>query len=1222
MLGRFLVFIAGLLVVALFAALLAPYFVDWTSFRQDFEKQASIILGKKVVVYGDVSARIIPFPSVTMTDVRVAQEGEREPLVAVERFSMDMELAPFLSGEARIFEMRIEKPKVRLRLTEDGSLDWVRSGKPSIPAKTVVLENVHIIDGELEFDDRQTGRKRIVSGLDMHASAKSLKGPWRFEGNGALDGVNGQFSASTGSYEGGGELRVISHVAPEGMPFSLDLEGNLKMEELRLRYRGNFAASYRAASGNQQDNLRGPRATGQFELANDAIRLPEYRLELGDPTDPYVVTGKAAFDTGLKPEFLLTAEGQQVDISRIGGGDEAKTSRHPEEGSAMTRLQALLAVVGDIPIPSVPGQASIHLPSILAGDTTYRNIVIEARPAEGGWSISKATAELPGRTVLEARGTLMSRGGLAFDGELLLATNQPSGLAAWLAGSVDPAIRGLDQAGFSATVSLRPGLQRFEGLELAVGGDILRGRAERQALDGGKPSISVDLSGGALDIAAFRALSALIFGGDASRAVLDHSLAVKLDLKSLSAFGAVARDVSSVFTMDNGVLNVSRITIGDVLGASVNATGNFLGTLADPKFKLDGKIHSDDPGPLLIYLHEKLPEHPVLDRMTVNSSFLADSDLHFSMLAGEGSAWPVQVAIDGTANGTALTAQFSSEVLGFTGEGGFSFDISAENSDTSILLGQFGLEPLPIDYGAGGKVSLAVSRQSSDQAEIALTFAADDALLAISGEGDVGAGHFLDGQYSLKLQSDDLEPYLLLNGIAIPQMGAGLPMKMQAAINVSKDAIVLDNLEGTADHNVFSGRLSLGRGISPKLTGKMSLDTLDFAWLAEAAIGPVTDAAGNWSVLPLPETAEAGVTAAVNVDVAKLWIGHALPVEGFKGVAVFDGRSAGLQDGEGRFADGDIHGSVSVANAEGQAFLRTQFEVDGASLAALSWQRDGVPVFDAKAGFSALVEASGRTISELVGQISGSGAVTFGPLTVKGLNLALLPSILDQADALGNKDITAKVVEPLVSGLLGDGSAELKNLQVPFSVAGSVLRVSNLGSETADATLNLDAEADLNTRTLDGTLRVSFKPGEDALAGADPAVSVHFSGGIEAPDTAVDVSELAGFLSLRAFEQERRRVELLQAEIMEKQRLRREVAYFKGQAAAREAARIRAEEEARKAEEEARRAQEALDALKDVQRALEEQGAATGSDAAPAKPANSGKQSGDIQWNVLPAPSN
>ena len=50
MLARLFVFFGGLIVLALTAALVGPYFIDWTSYRADFEREASAILGRKVKV--------------------------------------------------------------------------------------------------------------------------------------------------------------------------------------------------------------------------------------------------------------------------------------------------------------------------------------------------------------------------------------------------------------------------------------------------------------------------------------------------------------------------------------------------------------------------------------------------------------------------------------------------------------------------------------------------------------------------------------------------------------------------------------------------------------------------------------------------------------------------------------------------------------------------------------------------------------------------------------------------------------------------------------------------------------------------------------------------------------------------------------------------------------------------------------------------------------------
>ena len=43
--------------LALTAALVGPYFIDWSSYRADFEREASAILGRKVTVAGRGDAR-------------------------------------------------------------------------------------------------------------------------------------------------------------------------------------------------------------------------------------------------------------------------------------------------------------------------------------------------------------------------------------------------------------------------------------------------------------------------------------------------------------------------------------------------------------------------------------------------------------------------------------------------------------------------------------------------------------------------------------------------------------------------------------------------------------------------------------------------------------------------------------------------------------------------------------------------------------------------------------------------------------------------------------------------------------------------------------------------------------------------------------------------------------------------------------------------------------
>ena len=62
---RSFVLVGVLIVVALFAALLAPMMIDWKQFSDEFERQATRVVGQPVKVGGDTNLKILPLPSLS-----------------------------------------------------------------------------------------------------------------------------------------------------------------------------------------------------------------------------------------------------------------------------------------------------------------------------------------------------------------------------------------------------------------------------------------------------------------------------------------------------------------------------------------------------------------------------------------------------------------------------------------------------------------------------------------------------------------------------------------------------------------------------------------------------------------------------------------------------------------------------------------------------------------------------------------------------------------------------------------------------------------------------------------------------------------------------------------------------------------------------------------------------------------------------------------------------
>lgn len=1198
MLGRILVTLGGLLVVALFSALLAPLFVDWTNFRQDFEDRASQLLGKKVVVHGAVSARILPFPSVTMEDVTVGADVDGTPLVQVARFSLDAELAPFLSGEARIFDMRIEQPKARIRLLADGTLDWLRGSHPTIPARTVILEKVSITDGHIEFIDEQSGRNRVLADLDASLSARTLAGPWSVSGRASLDGEVGGF-ALTSSENTDNTLPIRLRIEPDARPFDVSLEGELALEDGRPIYKGQFLSTWKEAAAEEaaaNAPMPGPRLRGAFELTNESVVVPSYRLELGDVADPYVITGEAKLDTGAKPEFLLTAEGQQVDVNRLAAdGSRAKTARNGTT-SLQQRLALLLQTAAKIPVPNVPGRATLKLPAILAGDTVFRDIQLDVRPAGAGWTIDRAVAVLPGRTQVEASGRLMLGEAPSFDGNLLVASTQPSGLATWISGKVDPAIRQLRSAGFSATVNLTPELQRFEKLELAVGDEPLKGRLERESPAGSAPSLSVDLSGAGLDLDAARAIAALVIGEDAERNLLAERIAARLKLERLTAFGIDIGDVDSIVSYEGERLSVERMKLGSVAGAALDISG-VLG-LSAGVFDGEGRVslRSKDPSAFLTLLDERFPGRPVLTRLAASADWYANTDIAAD-IALDGSGGMRLTGGGRTNDSRAIFTITAPSLTALTSGAGRSVEMSLENDEAQVLMGQAGLAPLPWPIGEGGRLSLSLNGADARTADAKVRFdGARSKLTATARLTAVDGPHLLDGAWDVSLDSADLGPYLMALGVSLPAAEAGVATKATATFGLAGGQVTVEELTSTVAGQSVTGRGMLDlRGAIPSAKAALSFDSLDLEWLAETMLGPVRDpATGALATTPLSKSA---VSADLDLDLTakQVWLGIGEAMTDVTAKVTTRAGELTLDEVAGAWLGGTMTGRLSLANTDGNGFLQSRLELRGAdvgrSLNALRIDRglDPSKTLSGLYDVTFVGEGGGTSAAELIGGASGSGEVILPRMTVRNLDLAILAPLVTQADALGT-ELNQEKARAITESLLFSGETVIEGLKLPIALSDHTIRVQNASVTTSPATLDGSARLDLDSGTLDGEIGVALAAGDFAMDGAAPNFRLLLQGETLAPERVLDVTELTNFLSLRTFERERRRVEALQSSVLEKQRLRREAAL----------ARANAEQRAR-IEEEARQRAEAERLLQEQQQPVEPQAPVEGSDVEPSE---------------------
>lgn len=1173
MLSRLFIALGGLVVVALFVALLAPLFVNWTDFRHEFEDQASRILGKKVVVHGALEARILPFPSVTLNDVTVGPGEDGKTLAHVARFSMDVELAPFLSGEARIFAMRVEKPDVRVRILSDGSLDWLLGSRPSMPTRHVVLENVTVTDGSINFIDEQTGRTRLVQHLDADLKAGSLAGPWTVSGRGELDGQAGRFSLSSLQPEAGSQAVPIKiHLAPEMTPVDVDLSGDLEMVDRHPTLKGTFLAAVRglpvtgeAAKKNRNDQPPpAPRIKGRFELANDRIRVPDYRLEIGPTDQPYVITGEATLDNGKVPQFLLTADGQQIDVDRLTVPPTPGKTGRQLESSARQRIRALIALADQIPIPDVPGRASLKLPALVAGDTVLRDITLDLRPAGTGWQVEKALATLPGRTQLEASGRLQLKDAASFAGSLLIASNQPSGLATWLSGNVDPAIRKLRTVGLSADVNLTANTQQFDKLELAIGGATLHGRLERQSGDNADPSLSFDVSGDSFDYDAVKALSSLVSGDNSADSVWNQQIAGKIKVGAFSALGVTAQDVDGLFTYKNGGFSVSKLDIGNLAGASIKAVGDASGSLADYSGKAQIILNAPHANAFFAMLQQHLPAHPLLNRLVASSQWYDNTNLVLDARFGDAQFGGLQMDLRGKANGTAITAEFrQNSLFDVFGDSQKSLSLHAENAATTTVFGQLGLDPLPVPVEGGANLTLNLNEKGDAPAEGQLNLTAARTRLSASGTVDLDTAVFLEGQGKVSVDSDDIAPLLMMNAVSLPGIANGLPLSLSASVERKGAKLTLGDVKGQVAGDAVLGNLGIEAAPSAfNVSGDLKLAHADVDWLASSVMGPVVDSAtGDFSQAKIAAPIWGPMRLDINLKADVLGLSALPDAHNLAAKLKVDDGGLALEGLTADWLDGKAEGRFAVSNNQNTAFLRSKFTLKDSNIASL-WQGSGL---QGRADVDFSAEGSGASAKDLLSSVNGSGRIALSSLVVPKLDTSSLAP-LNAAFEAAKSEVTAAQVTETLMPLLARAPARLGSVSSAFTLSDGKIRIQDAKIQAPSAQLSADAVLDVPSAKLDGALTVAFDAGNAAVSGASPTVRLVLTGPVAAPAVKLDASEMASYLSLQAFERERRRVETLQSNLLEKQRLRREVSYYTALAAARQAAKDKAELERKAAE--------------------------------------------------------
>jgi large subunit ribosomal protein L24 len=1099
-------------ILALMAALIGPYFIDWNQFRPQFEAEATRVIGAPVRVAGELDARLLPTPSLRLRSVVVGSANDLGKIRA-DKLDVDFSLGSLMRGEWRADVLTISGMSVDLGLDRRGRVELPAStGKFNLGSLAIGRLN---LTGRIALHDAASHGTLELNDIAFSGDVRSLAGAVRGDGNFMLSGLRYPFRVSSGPSSDGSATRVHLNIDPGTRALAVDLDGVLSFETRAPRFDGALVLAVPPDLKARNDVPITPwKISAKVKADPASAKLDQVDVSYGAEERALRFSGFGDISFGASPLLHVVLSARQLDADKFGAKD-TKDSAEP-----LRVVPALRALMAGIPQPPIPTKIEFSAEQIMLGGRPMQNLTAGLASDTGSWIIERLDLRAPGATLLSLTGANVPAGPSDFKGALSVESSDPDTLIAWLQGRSEVGYRNQKPLRLRGNVSLAAGGFTVEAMKAEIDGGAVEGRMALSNLPArGGSRFDAELKGDRLDLDAAAAFARSLAGPPGE---WPEEAQLSLDIGRATSAGQELRPFAAKLGYGPKFFLLDRLKIGQPDGVTLEGGGNFdrvsligrlaLNSTAASIGQLTGLIAPFAPSLAARLNALGLAPGPVRTKLVLDlnkNKARADGPIATAELGLDAPQLKGQVVLTATPDvaallGIDLDALRRSE---------FSLESKLSSDQGRVLLALFGLDRI---IAAGeGPAQFEGSVAGVWQAPLRLKAKLSGTGLDAEAQGTAESWtQEPRASVNLNVRGASLAPLLDLK----PADRQAANIKLSSRVSLAGNKLTFDDLDSTISGSRLRGRVAVALDDDRNVDGEVGLDTIDLAPAFALAIG----AAGHDAAEPLG----AGLLKGWRGRIAFQALRGALPGGGelrpVSGTIKSDGQSLTFDAIKGGIGGGETAATIDTRPSPNGIALNARVQLTGVDGAALRYRNLAMPA--GRMSMQLTLTSQGRSASAMTGALSGSGTVTLESARIAGLDPRAFDVAIRASD-IGQATDDARLRQ-IVDPVLSAGALTVKSAQIPFSIGDGRLRVGATTLESDAARAIISGGYDIPADQAD--IRVTLTSITTGQATSRPEIQLFAAGSPDALNRSVDVASLSSFLAVRAIDRETRRLDSIE----------------------------------------------------------------------------------------------